>query len=1542
MTSVLKKSKGTKGKSESMQEDLPSRWGSYSHGYKSDEVAKLIKYIDDNVIGKENSFCGPFGRRKVVYCDYNGSGRALHWIEEYVSRDVLPVHATLCTALSHTSGQSDIYRYESQEIIRNAVGACAEDVVVLGASLPRFLRALRPQRVALFVSSRETERQLAPWKECGSEIIKIPETKEGFIDLNNLEHRLQQNSGSGKRMIGFFPAASKLTGVLADDVATTLLLHQYGAWSFWDYTLVAPTSAVDMNPTFAGVEDEMVKKDALFFNCEKFVGGVQGPYITVVKKDVFKNTPIYTDDVEVLSERIEELKSTEAVRAAIVMLQRDAVGLQNIIDRQDHITRQVLSHIKNIPELILLGSESATGRRLPIFSLMVKHPRGTFLHHNFVCAVLNDVFGIQARGGLNSNLNYGSDILGIDDQLLKEYEKLLDVEAQKEIARARKLSDVKAPDVPIYNEHLRPGFCRVSLPFFMSDCEVAFVLEALKMVATEGWKILPQYVVNPQTGQWRHHTCTVLRDRKSLYSLRFGDGKITTHERRVSGPGIFPQTYTECLQTARNLFNRARKLAMKCSTAEPEVSFNPRIDYLRWFMLPKEAHELLLGRSVNVKHIVPFDPSGYTGARKSLYISRSSITSSPVLGSSPRHFSLSAIDDCQIFRLKQKQKFYSRESSLKEMSNENTAPSYPVKFAVGETVSPLRLCPQTKQPLLMRSRCYSLGSDSPPVPLSPQTKLNLGLKETSPNNVLELQKTSSYCNCGSQTDLQSLDDPMISPGKAFPFSTQNSTSISDCSQVGRTSPATSFTSHTSEDLHAYVKEMTKEIATEIKSEIREVISKVDDILENSDAVDQSNLSLNSISSQNERNSVSVIDVAEYLMGMSKEMASEVKHEIREMVNQVDEMISPDYVGYCSRKSSPPRPGRQRIGSGPDLGLDLKKTPQCLKKCSTSPVLPSQYIDDEETRFCKRSPLPQSPKSAQCTPSHDASGPNSISFNSSETSTPDTIIQVVTTSQNSPNLPKSLSSNKLSDDEISCNDVTCRHCCIKKTWCQNPSVSSQDSGINMTFTETDSYIEFDPTTNKAKKPQGRHRICQKHEKSEVPDIIEGVPVCSGDHVRQTKRYTETPIDAGRVAFQIPDDPDRQNRTVTSVTDSKRSSRSSNASSSCSDRSSRSSGYGTDQRPSHEDHCFDRSESECRLLKEECCWEEEQDDSSACSDSSLTDFTFDDEGKWHCPPRPIWKATVEAIHEFNMIRPGDKVLVCLSGGRDSIALLHTMHQYQFYARSKGIHFSIGALFVHEDKSEVDPLHLMAYCRTLGVKLIYQDKLEDIEPEGGARAWSGSRARRSLQSWARHGVRRRAYAAARAHGYGVAALAQSLDAAARAFLAALFHSGALAALKAHYRVKEHDIRIIRPFIYVRSRWLDEFARARLLPDFRGRPPPSPPSPTHSDTDTKELAHIERSISEPCGSTEKEVFTSTARRSLDEPLADSLDPLDMAHDLLGSQERIHPYLFSSLKSALHPLISARKDLKEHRHRKKSVIQMKNGAPVYDSEEGTEEEPVP
>ena len=75
--------------------------------------------------------------------------------------------------------------------------------------------------------------------------------------------------------------------------------------------------------------------------------------------------------------------------------------------------RLALSHLKDSPNLIILGKRLSG--RLPIFSFVVQHPdSGRLLHHNFICAVLNDVFGIQARGGcacagpyaqVNGNIN---------------------------------------------------------------------------------------------------------------------------------------------------------------------------------------------------------------------------------------------------------------------------------------------------------------------------------------------------------------------------------------------------------------------------------------------------------------------------------------------------------------------------------------------------------------------------------------------------------------------------------------------------------------------------------------------------------------------------------------------------------------------------------------------------------------------------------------------------------------------------------------------------------------------------------------------------------------------------------------------------------------------------------------------------------------------------------------------------------------------------------------------------------------------------------
>ena len=60
--------------------------------------------------------------------------------------------------------------------------------------------------------------------------------------------------------------------------------------------------------------------------------------------------------------------------------------------------RKALKAWSSSSNLVLLGNTLVP--RLPIFSFLIRHPTtGAFLHHNYVCVLLNDLFGIQARGG---------------------------------------------------------------------------------------------------------------------------------------------------------------------------------------------------------------------------------------------------------------------------------------------------------------------------------------------------------------------------------------------------------------------------------------------------------------------------------------------------------------------------------------------------------------------------------------------------------------------------------------------------------------------------------------------------------------------------------------------------------------------------------------------------------------------------------------------------------------------------------------------------------------------------------------------------------------------------------------------------------------------------------------------------------------------------------------------------------------------------------------------------------------------------------------
>ncbi|VDO69989.1 unnamed protein product [Heligmosomoides polygyrus] len=141
-------------------------------------------------------------------------------------------------------------------------------------------------------------------------------------------------------------------------------------------------------------------------------------------------------------------------------------------------------------------------------------------------------------------------------------------------------------------------------------------------------------------------------------------------------------------------------------------------------------------------------------------------------------------------------------------------------------------------------------------------------------------------------------------------------------------------------------------------------------------------------------------------------------------------------------------------------------------------------------------------------------------------------------------------------------------------------------------------------------------------------------------------------------------------------------------------------------------------------------------------------------WCSPPLDMYRRVSEAIHGLEMIKEGDKVLVCLSGGKDSLSLLHILHFYQMRCRkNKSTNFDLGAITVDPGSTAYNPRPLMDYCRSLNIDYFYEE--QDII--GAAKKLDNVR---SICAFCSRMKRGRLAAAAQLHGWNVLAMGQHLD--------------------------------------------------------------------------------------------------------------------------------------------------------------------------------------
>jgi len=188
----------------------------------------------------------------------------------------------------------------------------------------------------------------------------------------------------------------------------------------------------------------------------------------------------------------------------------------------------------------------------------------------------------------------------------------------------------------------------------------------------------------------------------------------------------------------------------------------------------------------------------------------------------------------------------------------------------------------------------------------------------------------------------------------------------------------------------------------------------------------------------------------------------------------------------------------------------------------------------------------------------------------------------------------------------------------------------------------------------------------------------------------------------------------------------------------------------------------------------------------------------------PPKPILRLAGQAIEDYRMIRPGDRLLLALSGGKDSLSLLQVLLTLQIKSPVK---FELAAATVDPCIDGYDPYYLNDYIKGLGIPYFYRRQAIVARAlktmHGDSFCAYCARTRRGIL-----------YEVARQEGYNVLVMGQHLDDLAESFLMRAFHNGKLDTMKAHYRIDAGDLRVIRPFVYVRERQLRDFAERANLP--------------------------------------------------------------------------------------------------------------------------------
>lgn len=470
------------------------------------DLEQYFERFRNNIIGIDQEFISPFGKRKIIYTDWTASGRLYRPIEDKLINEFGPFVANTHTETTVSGTAMTLAYHEARHIIKAHVNASETDLLItdgtgmtgvvnkfqriLGLKIPENLKPHTniPQenKPIVFISHMEHHSNQTSWLETIADVVVVPACEKGLFCLANFTQLLEKYADRPIK-IASITSCSNVTGISTPYHEVAKLMHRHNGLCFVDFACSGPYVKIDMHPA-----DPESYLDAIFFSPHKFLGGPGTSGVLVFNKKLYNNmipdnpgggTVSWTNPwgAHKFVDSIEDREDggtpgfLQVIKTALAIRLKEEMGIENILKREHEIVDYIFSKLENTSNIKILAGQHTN--RLGVISFYIED-----LHFNLGVKLLNDRFGIQTRGGCSCAGTYGHYLLNVDAET--SYSLICEIDSGNLIQK--------------------PGWIRMSIHPTTTNDEIRFVCESIIALAQHHQEWKADYRYDKTTNEFIH------------------------------------------------------------------------------------------------------------------------------------------------------------------------------------------------------------------------------------------------------------------------------------------------------------------------------------------------------------------------------------------------------------------------------------------------------------------------------------------------------------------------------------------------------------------------------------------------------------------------------------------------------------------------------------------------------------------------------------------------------------------------------------------------------------------------------------------------------------------------------------------------------------------------------------------------------------------------------------------------------------------------------------------------------------------------------